>query len=925
MASLKFETFLGDIPFHDATVLPEQNSRGNRDCWFVDGKLQPIKEAVTDGTIPTGTQTMYRYRPCPKDASQAYWITRPTAYNVAPSPIPNDKYGRLYFTRKSYTVGEAVERPHFYDVKGLLGRTANTDLCTGGGTGTFPVVNATQYTLGVPIPTAASAVLTSGYTALGVSADGKSWTPASNFVGASYAFQVVGKYGSVWLAGGYNGTIARSTDGITWTNASTPIEAESYVIRCFAVGTISGTTVYVAGCDKGKILYSADGTDWEQASSLGVAVSGNILAAAFWNDRFWFGTGTGKTYRSKADPSQPNAWEDAAGPAALFVGEGISDADVWQGKLYFVGSGGKMVRSNDAGTGWVAVSVNTTGAFRSFRVSASGNAVVAVTDSAYFTAGSSFPNTFTRFPIDGNADLKEIFSGAQLKTAVHGQNDTIILAGTNGAIAVYNMQIPKWEAPAADQGVGKTPIYSVEYAAGRYVVAGGTASGLTSTVAPRYYAVTLVDGFGAEGAPVLAGRADAADGDGFNVAWSAPDFDTQGWAINLGDAKFRIYRTASSGTATDFLLVAEVPYVTNQADYDYKDTKTDDSLGEVMLSTDWIVPPAGLRGLVTLPGGVLAGFVDNTLWFSEPGQPHAWPVKYQRTVGAPIVGLSTFANSVLVTTIDRAYVATGVDPFNMSLTELETDQSCISAASVVDMGGYAIYASPRGLVKVSNMSPEWLTRQLFRPDQWAQLSPATMRATLWEGRYLAFFDAPQNGLSFTAPNVHSFAIVPGADVDGVAWFSQAGGDTFTDAYDDKVYFQDGVNRKVWNAGTTYKTCLWTSKLLQTPASISFSWMQVQTAGELGTATVRYYSEEGYTLVAEVTFAATNYTSRRTAVTGKIYNPDGTVKGTFSGTTYDATMRLPAGRRTRFHVVEIETNVKVRQVLFTQSSLELLSQ
>jgi hypothetical protein len=941
MASLKFETFLGDIPFHDATLLPEQNSRQNRDCWFVNGKLQPIKEAAADGSIPSGTQTLYRYRPCPKDASQAYWITRSAAYNVAPSPIPNDKYGRLYFTRKKYTVGETVELPHFYDVKGLLGRTANTDLCTNNGdaTGPYPLAGGTKYTLGVPTPASATAELTSGYTPLGVSTDGLTWTPATNFVGTSYAFQTVGKYGSIWLAGGYNGTIATSTDGETWTTASTPLDAEKYVIRCFAVGTVGSTTVYIAGCDGGKLLTSLDGSAWDLSPTLGVAVSGNILAAVFWDGCFWIGTGTGKTYRTlngdtvgttnnvTRDPTQENAWREATGPSTVFAGQGISDAVIWRSRPYFVGGGGLLVAPNGttraATTAWSNQGDGgITGTYRTIRVAADGGRVVAVTDAAYVTATSTAPTIFSKVTIAPTSPLGTIFKGGKIKAGAYGPSGNIILVGTNGIIALFDSTQETWTAPTADNGVGKTPLNSVEYADGKYVVAGGSSTAISATSAPRYYAITMIDGFGAESAPVLTGRVDASDGDGFNVNWGMQDFAAKGWTVNLTGAKFYIYRTASSGTTTDFLLVDEVDYVDNQTEYSYKDNKTDDTLGEVMMSTDWIMPPTGLRGLVSLPGGVLAGFVDNTLWFSEPGQPQAWPTKYQRTVSAPIVGLSTFANSVLITTIDRSYVASGIDPFNMSLTELETDQSCISAESVVDMGGYAIYATPRGLVKVSNMSPEWLTRQLFKPDQWAELTPATMRATLWEGRYLAFFDGTP---TYAASGVHSFSIVPGGDVDGVAWYSQAASIAFTDPYDDRVYMIEGTSRKIWNAGNTYKTFLWRSKTLQSPESLSFGWLQAQLANESGPVTVRYFSEEGYVFIVEATIQATDHITRQSAFTMTVFAPDHTVTASYAGTSYDATVRLPAGRRTRFHIMEIESSGTVRQVLFTQSAEELHSQ
>lgn len=957
MATLKFEAFLGDIPYLDATGLPEQNSRLNRDCWFVDGKLQPIKEALTDGTVPEGTKTIYRYRPCPKDASQAYWITRTESYNVAPSPIPNDKFGRLYFTRKKYATGDTVELPHFYDVKGLLGRTNNTDLCTNTGTGPFPVSGATKYTLGVPSPRDFSAGLTSGYFSLGVSSDALTWTYPEGFRGQEFSFLRIATFGSRVVAGGYNGVIVYSDDdGATWSTAYTPETAVTFVIRSLAH---DGTGRCIAGCENGKLLISVDnGANWSLPAYSGDGqrvADGHITAAVYLssNSSFFIGTTGGVVKKAtSAALSDADPWEGVADATSKFqvvsggqttinpIFDGAASAAT--GALYFVGGAatGVAVTRASNGTWSTMTGHDLNGPIRSINMNATGDRFVCTTTEAYQERVSSWGAKVKVHSTDfaGASFFRSGSVWKDVRAAGYNNNNSIILIGERGAFAReadFSGGLV-WHGPTTSDYFGLTRLNDFAYVGGKYLLVAGDRLSSTVTVQPRYYAVTFVDGYGAESAPVLSTKITAVPGTGFKLQWKAPTFQvTEDGAVtssgltqtvNLNGAKYRIYRTASSGSSTDFLLVdGGVAHVIGTNDYEYTDVKQDEALAEVMLSTDWIPPPPKLRGLVTLPGGVLAGFVDNTLWFSEPGQPHAWPVKYQRTVSAPIVGLSTFANSVLITTIDRSYIASGMDPFNMALTELETDQSCISADSVVDMGGYSIYASPRGLVKVSNMNPEWLTKQLFTPAQWALLNPSTMRATLWEGRYLVFFTPPEGGVPYAAAGVKSFSLVPGADVDGIAWYSQAGDRAFTDPYDDKVYFIEGTNRKIWNAGTTNKTCLWVSKLLQSPESLNFSWLQTQTAGETGSATVRYYSEEGYTLLAEVTFSNTNAITRQTAITGKVYNSDGTQKSTFSGNVYDATARLPAGRRTRFHLVEIETDTKVRQVLFTQSALELRSQ
>lgn len=978
MSSLKFNTFLGAMPYMDPTLIPEANSWINRDCWFVDGTLRPIKEPALDTTTPAppaGTETMYRYRPCPKDPTQAYWIHRPGSYNVAPSPVANDKYARLYFSRQSYTASEAAELPHFYDVKGLLGRSSNEDLCGGSAAyGTYPEDDPASYTLGVPSPISASVAYTGGEFALATSTDGVTWSQPDDYKGTAYAFLTVFAGTGVTLAGGYNGAIAYSKDGgSTWAQATVPDDASTYTIRCFAYGS----STYIAGCNDGRLLVSSDGITWTipEYCKTQAFVSGHITAAINFLGKLRLGTTAGYARELKvtsgvmASPTDAtNPWVNIDGVTSKFrVDENggttihpingavvLNDPNPQLGtRAYFVGGNkkGRIVRNT--ASGWeLAADQATVGPIISIAANAAKTQFVVATASSY----RMYTNSFTPWTeVNVHSDA---FAGAKyFKTTTGAWKDvryvgftgngtgSPFVVGEKGAFAFLTYSggadyVGTWNGPPA--AFGETSLNYVAYLNSKYILVGNDQAATNQELQVRYYSITFIDGFGAEGAPILTTKVSATANGAFTLSWKNPTFyvredgtpiTSEVWTgnayatrVNKTGAKFYIYRTASSGASTEFLYVDSVAFNEATETYTYTDSKKDEELGEVMPSTDWVPPPPKLRGLVSLPGGVLAGFVDNTLWFSEPGQPHAWPVKYQRTVNAPIVGLSTFANSVLVTTRDRSFIASGVDPFNMALTELETDQSCISADSVVDMGGSAIYASPRGLVRVSNMTPEWITKQLFTPAQWAQLNPASIRATVWEGRYLCFFDGQPAYAAYGVNGVTTYpaamSIVPGADIDGITWYTATARRVVTDPYDDKVYFINGTNRYIWNNGANNAKCFWRGKFLQSPESLSFSWLQVQ--GEQYETTVRYYSEEGYTLVFEAVIGVTNSTTRVTPFTAKQYNSAGAVTRTFAGNALDGTIRLPAGRRSRFHVVEIETQGQVRQVLFTQSGVELRS-
>ena len=286
----------------------------------------------------------------------------------------------------------------------------------------------------------------------------------------------------------------------------------------------------------------------------------------------------------------------------------------------------------------------------------------------------------------------------------------------------------------------------------------------------------------------------------------------------------------------------------------------------------------------------------------------------------PIVGLGVFGNNILVATTGQPYILQGIDPFNMAVTKLESSHACMSRKSIVDLGDRVMYASNLGLVSVSLQGAEWITRQLFTPDQWRTLNPSSIRGTSWEGRYLAFF----NGSGDYIPSgAQAFSIVPGSVEDGVSFYTQYGITPLRDPYDSAVYFLDQTGALLsWNTGSTTKTALWRSKLLQTPNFVNFSFLQIHP--EAYPITARLLSEEGDTAVFEATFSSYDHVSQQSSYTIKQFDDYGNQTGYWAGTCLNDTIRLPAGRRSRYHTVEISTSVLCRALLLAQSSEEIAS-
>lgn len=258
---------------------------------------------------------------------------------------------------------------------------------------------------------------------------------------------------------------------------------------------------------------------------------------------------------------------------------------------------------------------------------------------------------------------------------------------------------------------------------------GGIGSGEVTT---RLYVYTRVTDFGEESEPCpISNSVDWQPGNdvtlsGFVAAPAGRNFTKQ-----------RIYRSQSSVSAgTDLFLIAE------RADSasDYVDSIAVDDFAEVLPSRDWNPPPSGLSGLISLPNGMMAGFVGKDLYFCEPYRPHAYPEKYILTMDFAIVALGASGSSMVVMTEGNPYIVTGTAPENMQQEKLELNLPCINARGVVDLGYAIAYPSHDGLVVVSGGQASIATAALMTRSGWLKTSPATYVAGQHSGRYFASYE-----------------------------------------------------------------------------------------------------------------------------------------------------------------------------------------
>ena len=393
-------------------------------------------------------------------------------------------------------------------------------------------------------------------------------------------------------------------------------------------------------------------------------------------------------------------------------------------------------------------------------------------------------------------------------------------------------------------------------------------------VETRAYVYTFVSAYGEEGPPSpVSILLDVAPGQ--SVALSGL-LTTAGTGYNL--SKKRIYRTNTGSSGTEYQLVNSDDALM-MATTIYSDTVASASLGSVLASATWDPQPATLHSLIALPCGSLAGLYKNQLCFSEPYQPHAWPMEYRISFDADAVAIGAYGNNIVVTTKGLPYVVSGSHPSSMGYERLEEGSSCVSKRGMVDMGYAAIWPTQNGLMFAGMGAVRLLTQGLITQKDWAAYLPATIHAYLWDKKYVAFwsnssghsgfiFDPETGDLTF-----HDIAATAG----------------YHDPLTGTLYLVVGGQIVTWDSSAAL-TYTWKSKKFVLPTPANFSCAQV-VAGS-------------YPLIAK-------------------FYADGVLRHTQSVSSATP-FRLPGGFRPESYEVEISGTPKVTMVALATSMQELAS-
>lgn len=243
--------------------------------------------------------------------------------------------------------------------------------------------------------------------------------------------------------------------------------------------------------------------------------------------------------------------------------------------------------------------------------------------------------------------------------------------------------------------------------------------GSSATNVSRAYLATLVTEYGEEGPASNPFLINGKEDDTFDVTLPAVDPDDLGVDRNI--KKIRLYRTivSSAGTVTYYLVTEVDALATTQT---YADSATDAVIASrpILESTSWTAPP-NLDGLTVMPNGIVAGFKNNELYFSEAYRPHAWPVAFALMLEFDIVGLAVVNQTLVVCTKGNPYTASGVNPASVTTSMLGAFEPCLSRGSILPTENGVYYTSPNGLILVNAGYMENVTKQFISRDKWNEI------------------------------------------------------------------------------------------------------------------------------------------------------------------------------------------------------------
>jgi hypothetical protein len=312
------------------------------------------------------------------------------------------------------------------------------------------------------------------------------------------------------------------------------------------------------------------------------------------------------------------------------------------------------------------------------------------------------------------------------------------------------------------------------------------------------------------------------------------------------------------------------------------------------------------------------------------------------TVGAPIVGLGVFGQTLVVCTTKQPYLITGAQPGAMSQEKVPLPEPCVSKKSITSDQFGVLYASPNGLVSIAPGTQDVISRALFTRDEWQTYIPSSMVGVIYQNMYICFY---QTGATKSA------LILMRGDSPPLVTLDVASQAVFVTKSTADVYYVSPVDNGVYQLDADPINNMyydWLSKLFILPEPINFSVAKAQVDWSYISDSTAYN-----TLVAQITAsnqaiwaAGTPLKSTVNSVTVNGMQVNGSIlaniparadartvqayiyanKGVVSttGFTGQEPIRLPAGSKEYLYEVRLTGNAPLRSFTMATSVAELVA-
>jgi len=341
--------------------------------------------------------------------------------------------------------------------------------------------------------------------------------------------------------------------------------------------------------------------------------------------------------------------------------------------------------------------------------------------------------------------------------------------------------------------------------------------------------------------------------------------------------------------------------------YTFTDDFDSRDLFDILATDNYDPPPEDLQGLTAIQNNILVGFVGNTLYFSEPGRPHAWPASYAVNLEHNVVGIAAFSGSTLVTTDSYPYIVSGSDPANgMSTARIDANFPCLNKNSMVTMGYGIVYSTHDGLAVYSPSSgAAIITKLLYNNDTWqTDIDPKTVVAEYYGDNYFASHSA---GAFIFEQDAKVGGFFVNADYSFTAsWY---------DAIEGIVYYVSGTNGDIYewdDLSQPSVTQEWKSKVIITKDMINFGAARV--VADYAVVTNTWDTEtQAWNSALEFWDAAEDLTFRLWVDKQLVFETVVADSNAF---------RLPTGYRTDTFEVGVEGNIRVRAIHLAETPLGL---